>query len=176
MRAGKIATAGVLAALALILGWVDSMIPLSSAVPGLKLGLANLAVVVALYRLGPWHAAAVSAAKVLLSALLFGSLSGLIYSASGAAVSLLAMILLRRLPSLSPVGVSAAGGASHIAAQFAAAALLTSTPALLRLMPPLFAVGTLTGALLGLTALLVMKRIPQALPGGAKLAKDGSER
>ena len=165
MRAGKIAAAGVLAALSLILGWVDSMIPLSSAVPGLKLGLANLAVVIALYRLGIWHAAAVSAVKVLLSALLFGSVSGLIYSAAGAAFSLLVMIMLRRLPVLSPVGVSAAGGAAHIAAQFAAAALLTSTPALLRLMPPPFAVGTLTGALLGFGALLVMKRLPAAVHG-----------
>ena len=113
MRTEKIAGTGILAALALILGWVDSMIPLSAAVPGLRLGLANLAVVIALYRLGVWHAAAVSTTKVLLSALLFGSLSGLMYSAAGAAVSLAVMILLHRLPSLSPVGVSSAGGAAH---------------------------------------------------------------
>jgi len=161
MRTEKIAIAGVLTALALILGWVDSMIPVSSVVPGLKLGLANLAVVFALYRLGTWHAAAVSAAKVLLSALLFGSVSGLAYSAAGALASLLVMVALYRLPSLSPVGVSSAGGVAHIAAQFAVAAMMTSTPALLRLMPPLLAVGTITGALLGLTVLLVLRRIPK---------------
>lgn len=163
MRTNKIAQAGVLAALALILGWVDSLIPLSSALPGLKLGLANLAVVIALYRLDIPHAAAVSAVKVLLSSLLFGSVSGLIYSASGALVSLVVMSLVKRLPSVSAVGTSAAGGAAHIAAQFATAAVLTSTPALLRLLPPLLAVGTVTGSLLGLTALIVMKRIPENL-------------
>ena len=164
MNTGRIAAAGILAALALILGWIDSMIPLSATVPGLRLGLANLAVVIALFRLGIRHAAAVSATKVLLSALLFGSVSGLMYSAAGAAVSLTVMVLLSRSSSFSPVGVSAAGGAAHIAAQFAVAAFLTSTPALLRLMPPLLAIGTLTGAALGLTALLVMKRIPGQLP------------
>lgn len=171
MRAGKIAGAGILTALALILGWIDSMIPLSSAVPGLKLGLANLAVVIALYRLGISHAAAVSAAKVLLSALLFGSISGLMYSGAGAAFSLVVMVLLHRLPQLSPVGVSAAGGAAHITGQFAAAAVLTSTPALMRLMPPLLAAGTLTGAALGLTALMTLKRIPDQISESSKSSR-----
>ncbi len=163
MNTGRVAGAGILAALALILGWIDSLIPLSSTVPGLRLGLANLAVVIALYRLGVRHAAAVSATKVLLSALLFGSVSGLMYSAAGAAVSLTVMALLCRCSALSPVGVSAAGGAAHIAAQFAVAAFLTSTPALFGLMPPLLATGTLTGAALGLTTLLIIKRIPNQL-------------
>lgn len=162
MKINRIAQTGVLAALALILGWVDSMIPLSSALPGLKLGLANLAVVAALYRLDTGCAAAVSAVKVLLSALLFGSVSSLMYSAAGAAASFGAMVALRRLPSVGPVGASACGGAAHIAAQFAVAALLTSTPALMRLMPPLMAVGTLTGSLLGMTASALLRRLPDS--------------
>lgn len=171
MRTEKLAAAAMLAALALILGWLDSLVPLTSALPGLKLGLANLAVVFALYRLGAWYAVSVSAVKVLLSALLFGSVSGLMYSAAGAAVSLAVMILLHRMPVFSAVGISAAGGAAHIAAQFCVAAMLTSTPALFRLMPPLMAVGTLTGAALGLAALLVMRRMPQSLTG--KFRKNG---
>ena len=169
MKIKAIATAGMLASLALVLGWLDHIIPLSSALPGLKLGLANLAVVFALYHLGLWYAAAVSAAKVLLSALLFGGLSGLLYSAAGAVLSLAVMALLHRWPKLSAVGVSAAGGAAHILAQFGMAALLTATPELLSFMPPLLAVGTLTGAVLGLTALVLMKRMPGAssVMGGA---------
>ena len=163
MKTNKIAAAGMLAALALILGWIDHLLPLSSALPGLKLGLANLAVVIALYRLGIWQAAAVTTVKVLLSALLFGSMSGLMYSAAGAIMSLAVMAVLYRLPGLSAVGVSAAGGAAHIMAQFAIAAIITSTPALLRLMPPLLAVGTVTGALLGLAALLTLRRLPDEL-------------
>ncbi len=172
MKTQKIAAAGTLAALALILGWIDHMLPLSSALPGLKLGLANLAVVVALYRLGPWHSAAVAGTKVLLSALLFSGVSGLMYSAAGAALSLAAMLLLHRFSAFSAVGVSAAGGAVHIAAQFTVAALVTSTPSVLRLMPPLLAVGTLTGALLGLTALLTMRRLPQVLSGSPSTKGD----
>ena len=165
MKANRIAAAGMLAALALILGWIDNILPLSSTLPGLKLGLANLAVIFALYHLDPWHAAAVSATKVLLSTLLFGSISGLIYSASGAVFSFVVMLLMMHLPRLSVVGVSAAGGAVHIIAQFCAAAMITSTPAVLRLMPPLLALGTLTGALLGIAALLTMNRMPAMLPG-----------
>lgn len=171
MRANKIAAAGMLAALALILGWLDNLVPLSSALPGLKLGLANLAVVFALYRLGVWYAVSVSAAKVLLSSLLFGGLSGLLYSAAGAAVSLAVMVALFRIPAFSPVGTSAAGGAVHIAAQFGVAALLTATPELLGLLPPMLAVGTLTGALLGLAALLVLKRIPDQIPDRSQAKK-----
>ncbi len=171
MRTKRIAEAGLLAALALILGWIDSMIPLSSALPGLKLGLANLAVVIALYRLDIRYAAAVASVKVLLSSLLFGSVSGLMYSAAGALVSLVVMILIKRLPSVSAIGASAAGGAAHIAAQFVVAALLTSTPALLRMLPPLLAVGTITGSLLGITALAVMKRMPVTSPSLSSIRK-----
>jgi len=178
MRTKRIAEAGLLAALALILGWIDSMIPLSSALPGLKLGLANLAVVIALYRLDIRHAAAVALVKVLLSSLLFGSVSGLMYSASGAMVSLGVMVLVKKLPSVSTVGSSAAGGAAHISAQFVVAALLTSTPALLRMLPPLLAVGTVTGSLLGIAALAVMKRMPEIppLPSSIRKGSNSNEK
>lgn len=161
MRTKKLAAAGLLAALAIILGWLDHMIPLSAALPGLKLGLANLAVVFALCRLGYARAAAVAAVKVLLSALLFSGFSGFLYSACGAAASLAVMCLLHRTGRFGAVGISAAGGAAHIIAQLCTAVLLTSTPEVFGLLPPLLAVGTLTGALLGVTAQAVIDRLPQ---------------
>ena len=159
MRARKIAELGLLSALAIILGWVEHMVPLLPSVPGVKLGLGNIVVVLALYRFGKKEAAAVSAVKVLLSALLFGSVSGLVYSASGAALSFLTMCLLYKNEKLTPIGVSAAGGAAHVIAQIAAAILLTSTVQLWRLIPPLLAVGTLTGALSGAVALMIQKKL-----------------
>lgn len=154
----KITRAALLAALAVILGWVESMLPLNLGVPGVKLGLANIAVLAALYLLGTKQAAMVAAIKVLLSSLLFSGLSGLIYSAFGAALSLAVMCPLRRSRHLSPIGVSAAGGACHIAAQFGAAMLVTSTPELWRVMPLPLAAGVLTGALTGIAAGILINR------------------
>lgn len=159
MKSRKIAELGLLSALAIILGWVEHMVPLLPSVPGVKLGLGNIVVVLALYRFGKREAFAVSAVKVLLSALLFGSVSGLVYSASGAAFSFFVMCLFYKNEKLTPVGVSAAGGAAHICAQVAAAIILTSTPQLWRLIPPLLAVGVLTGALSGAVVLMLQKKL-----------------
>lgn len=159
MKARKIAELGLLSALAIIFGWVEHMVPLLPSVPGVKLGLGNIVVVLALYLFGKREAFAVSAVKVLLSALLFGSVSGLVYSASGAALSFVTMCLLYKNKRLTPIGVSSVGGAAHICAQIAAAMLMTATPQLWRLIPPLLAVGTLTGALSGAVALMIQKKL-----------------
>ena len=89
METRKIARMGLLTALALILSYVESLIPAFVAVPGVKMGLANIVVVFALYTLGPGEAAIVSIIRVLLSSLLFGSILSLSYSAAGAVISLL---------------------------------------------------------------------------------------
>lgn len=168
MRNRNIALTGLLCAAALILGFVDSLLPVSGLLPGVKLGLGNLAVVFALYRLGCGRAAVVSGSKVLLSALMFGGFSGFVYSISGAALSFLVMLPISRSKRFGPVGASAAGGAAHIAAQIAVAAAVTQTAQVLSLIPPLAAIGTLTGALLGLIAALVINRLDaSALSGKA---------
>ena len=96
MKEKQIARAGLLTALALVLSYLESLVPLSFAVPGIKLGLPNLAVIYALYRLRPRMAALISLLRVLLAAVLFGSVLSLAYSAAGAVLSLLVMALLRR--------------------------------------------------------------------------------
>ena len=159
MSARRPALLGMLLALALVLGWVEHLLPVFVSVPGVKLGLANIVVVFALYKLGRGSALLLSCAKVLLSAMLFGGLSGLLYSAAGAALSYLVMLLLHRRKSLSPIGVSAAGGAAHVTAQLGVAILLTATPGIWRFLPVLMAVGTVTGALAGLVAALVLDRL-----------------
>ena len=110
----KTAFLGLCTALALILAYVEVLLPpLLSAVPGIKMGLPNIIIIFLLYRHGPVPAAAVSLTRVLLVALLFGNAMSLAYSLAGAILSLGVMALLRRLDFLSAVGVSVAGGVMH---------------------------------------------------------------
>lgn len=162
----RLTLTAMLTAVALVLGWLEHIVPVTGNLPYIKLGISNIAVVFAVYMLGPGCACALVAAKVTLSAILFGGFSGFLYSAAGGAVSLAVMLLVRRMKNVTPVGVSAAGGAFHMAAQTAVAALLTSTGRILWLLAPLTAVGTLTGAVTGVACSLVLR-------GAAKLGGKG---
>ena len=168
MRARRAALGGLVTALALILSYVEAQFPVSVAVPGVKLGIANLAVLFALYRLGSWHAAAVSGIRVLLVAVLFGSGASLLYSACGAALSLLGMVLLRRWGKLGVLGVSVSGGILHNLGQILAAVFLMSTPGILGYFPVLLVSGTAAGAVIGLLGGILVRRI--------RLSGDGGEQ
>lgn len=154
----KLTLTALLTAAALILGWIEHAVPIVVSIPGIKLGISNIAIVFALYRLGAGYAWSVTACKVTLSALLFGGFSGFAYSAAGGVLSLCVMMALYRIKGLSPIGVSAAGGAAHIAAQVFIAVMLTSTTQIIWLLAPFLAVGTSAGALTGfISALLIRK-------------------
>ncbi len=161
MKTKKVALTGLLIALALILSYLESLIPMSFAVPGVKLGLPNLVVVFALYRLRPSTAAAISLLRVALVAILFGSVLSLAYSAAGAVCSFLVMLLLRKTCRFGCTGVSVAGAVTHNLAQIAAAAVLLQTGALAWYLPVLLLSGTLAGVCIGLLAALLVKRIPE---------------
>lgn len=161
MKTKKVALTGLLIALALILSYLESLIPLSFAIPGIKLGLPNLVVVFALYRLRPSVAAAISLLRVLLVAVLFGSVLSLAYSAAGAVCSFAVMLALRHSGRFGCTGVSVAGAVVHNLAQIATAALLLETASLAWYFPVLCATGTLAGVVIGLLAALLVKRIPE---------------
>ena len=95
-RAGKIALYGMMTALAFLLSYVETLIPINLGVPGVKLGLANLASIVSLYLLGAGAAAAIALVRIVLVGFTFGNLSMMLYSLAGAAVSLLLMVVFRR--------------------------------------------------------------------------------
>ena len=162
MKTKSVALTGLLIALALILSYLESLVPMSLAVPGVKLGLPNIVIVVALYRLRPGAAAAISLLRVALVALLFGSVLSLAYSAAGAVCSFLVMLLMKRTGRFGCTGVSVAGAVAHNLAQVAAAALLLETGALAWYLPVLCLTGTLAGVCIGLLAALLVKRIPDA--------------
>ncbi len=160
-RTKHLTLTALLTAAALILGYIEHIVPVVVSIPGIKLGISNIAVVFALYKLGPGYAASVSACKVALSALLFGGFSGFAYSAAGAVLSFAVMLILYRIPALSPTGVSSAGGAAHIIAQVAIAIVFTSTPQIAWLLAPLLAVGTVTGAITGILSSLLIRKTPK---------------
>ncbi|MCQ2413435.1 MAG: Gx transporter family protein [Clostridia bacterium] len=147
-------------AVAMMLSFIESRIPVFVPVPGVKIGLANLAALFALYRLGFRDAALVSAVRVSLSALLFGSPVSFLYSLAGAAVSLILMALLKKASFFSPIGVSVAGGVAHNFAQIAVAALMFDTAALFSYLPVLAITGTLAGTVIGIAGGLLIRKVP----------------
>ena len=159
----RLATLSILVSLAMILSYVESLIPPLVAVPGVKLGLSNIATVFALYTLGVPSAVAVSIVRVALSALLFGNFVSLLYSISGAVLALAFMVLLRRIKIFSSVGVSVAGGVAHNAGQIIAACLVMENAAISLYFPPLIISGTLAGVAIGAAAGILVKKTEKIL-------------
>lgn len=156
----KLAYLGLCTAVALILAYVEVLLPpLFTAVPGIKLGLPNIAILFVLYRYGMRYAAAVSFVRMAVIALLFGNPMTFVYSLAGAALSLLVMALLRRLDFLSVVGVSVAGGVFHNVGQILMAMLLLGTAELGYYLIVLAITGTISGVFVGLCGALAVKRI-----------------
>lgn len=150
----------MLTAVAMILSYVESLLP-SVGIPGVKMGLANIAVIFALFRFGWKEAAALSLVRVVLVSLLFGSVGAMLYSLAGAVLSLAVMALLRRIDRFSTVGVSVAGGVAHNAGQILMAMLILQTKQLLGYLPVLAVSGIVGGVLTGLAAALLIRRIPE---------------
>ena len=159
MKASKIAQYGLLTALALVLSYLESLIP-PLWVPGVKLGLPNLAIVFALYRLGWKDACAISLVRVVLVTLLFGNGAALAYSIAGAALSLSLMGLLKKTGKFSTVGVSVAGGVAHNAGQILVAMALLETARLAWYLPVLWVSGTIAGVLIGIVSGVLVERVP----------------
>ena len=150
----------MLTAVAMILSYVESLLP-SVGIPGVKMGLANIAVIFALFRFGWKEAAALSLVRVVLVSLLFGSVGAMLYSLAGAVLSLAVMALLRRIDRFSTVGISVAGGVAHNAGQILMAMLILQTKQLLGYLPMLAVSGIVGGVLTGLAAALLIRRIPE---------------
>ena len=123
----KTAYFGVFTSLALILSYVETLIPISFGIPGIKLGLANLVIVIVLYTYGGKEAFLLSVTRILLSGFLFGNLSMILYSMAGGVFSLAIMVLLRRTGGFSIQGVSIAGGVFHNIGQLLLAMMIVET-------------------------------------------------
>ena len=160
MKASKVAQYGLITALGLVLSYLESLVP-SLCVPGVKLGLPNIAIVFALYRLGWRDACIISLVRVFLVFLLFGNGAGLAYSVVGAALSLALMGLLKKTGKFSSVGVSVAGGVAHNGGQILVAMALLETSRLAWYLPVLWVSGTVAGVLVGIVSGVLVKRVPE---------------
>ena len=155
----KVAVYGMLVALAFLLSYVETLIPFSFAIPGIKLGLANLVVITALYCLGEKGAFVISIVRIMLTGLTFTSLSVMLYSLGGGLLSFLCMVTAKRLTPLGITGVSGLGGVAHNLGQLLVAALVVRTGSLMYYFPALLAAGTAAGALIGILGGLVTERL-----------------
>lgn len=155
----KLAMMGLFTALAMIFGYVEAILPISIGIPGVKLGLANLLVVFALYRLRPWEAFWINVVRIILVSFMFGNLSMMIYSLAGGVLSFAVMALLKKSGKFSIYGVSVAGGVFHNVGQLIVAMLVLETVSLVYYGPVLLISGLITGLLIGIVAQEVLKRI-----------------
>ncbi|MBE6531931.1 MAG: Gx transporter family protein [Ruminococcaceae bacterium] len=159
----KMTTLALLVSVAMILSYIESLVPAFVAVPGVKLGLSNIATVFALYTLGWPSAIAVSLVRVLLSALLFGNIPSLIFSIAGAALALASMIPLSRLNLFTSIGVSVVGAVCHNIGQVLAAIIVMKTSGIAYYLIPLLFSGTISGIVIGIVSGILVERIKKYL-------------
>ena len=159
MSVKKLTSLSSSVALAMILSFIETLIPPLAAVPGVKIGLANIVTVFLLYTFSWREAACVSIIRVFLSSLLFGSAVSLLYSLSGALLSFVGMVLIKLLPISSEPSVSVAGGVLHNAGQIICAALIMENAAITLYLPPLIISGTISGIAVGITAAILIKKL-----------------
>ena len=160
MSSRRLARYALLTALAMALSWLESLVPLAGAVPpGVKLGLTNLVVIFALYRMSLRDAAVISLIRVVLVAFTFGNSYSFAYSLAGAALSLAVMALLKRSGKFSLLGVSVAGAVSHNIAQVLVAMAVMETSRLAWYLPVLLVSGIAAGVCVGAAGALIVNRI-----------------
>ena len=160
LRTKKLALSAILAALAMILSYVEAMVPMPVPIPGIKLGLDNLVILLAIYRLGFKYALAINCIRIFVTGLLFTGVFGILYSLAGGLLSLLVMYLLYRTEIFSMVGVSMAGGVAHNLGQLLTACLIMSNIRLMSYFAVLLFAGIGSGILMGIVAWLVCQRLP----------------
>ncbi len=158
MKARNIAFLGLFCAVAMIMSYIEAIIPIPLPF-GIKIGLPNIIIVFILYRFGLKEAVAVSIVRVLLVALLFGNALSLAFSIVGAVLSLLIMIILKATNLFTTVGVSVSGGILHNTGQIFVAYLLTDTSEITLAIPILTLTGTIAGTLVGIAGSLLINKV-----------------
>lgn len=159
-RTRLLAISAMFAALALIFSYVEILIPVPVPVPGIKLGLANLVIIIALYRMGFKYAFTINMVRIVAAGLLFSGVFAMIYSLAGGILSIIVMYLLYRTGLFSMVGVSMAGGVCHNLGQLLTACLLLSNTGILSYFSVLLFSGIISGIAIGIIAYVIEKRLP----------------
>ena len=159
MKIRKLTLLGLLTAIALTIFLLEAQIPPILPLPGVKLGLANIVTVFAVFLLGPKEGAMVLFARIFLGAVFAGNFSTILYSGAGGLCAIAATVGLRRILKENQLWVAGClGAAAHNLGQMAAAVMITGTPALVISLPALIGVGLITGLFTGLCAQFLVKR------------------
>lgn len=159
----KIAFTGMFTALAFVFSYIESLLPINLGIPGVKLGLANLVVIVALYLIGVKSACILSMVRIVLMGFTFGNPASMIYSLVGGVLSLFVMILAKKIKFFSVTGVSVLGGVFHNIGQILIAIVVVETASLLYYLPILILSGTLAGVVIGMLAAVLIRHLQKAL-------------
>lgn len=149
-------------ALAMIFSYVETMIPINFGIPGVKLGLANLVIVAAIYLFGGKQAFLISIVRIFLSGFMFGNLASIMYSLAGGLLSLAVMLLLKKIDKLSILAVSVMGGICHNIGQLIVAMLVVENLKLIFYVPVLLISGFLTGLLIGIVCRVILPAVKRA--------------
>ncbi len=157
----KTAYLGLFLALALICSYVESLIPFSFGIPGVRLGLANIVVILMLYQMGIRAALTISVLRILLAGLLFGNLFSILYSLAGGLLSFGCMVMLKQTGRFRILSISAAGGITHNLGQILVAVLIVENRNLFYYAPVLVLSGVATGIVIGITAQEILLRLPK---------------
>lgn len=155
----RIAVCGVLTALAMIFSYIEALIPIPIGVPGVKLGIANIAIIAVIYIIGNMEAVIVNLLRILLTGILFGNIYSFLFSLAGGMLSVLIMISVKKIKKFSMIGVSIIGGVTHNIGQIIAAVFLMENAAIAYYLPVLIIAGVVTGVVIGIVGQLVTKRI-----------------
>ena len=160
-KTNMIAYGAILAALAMIFSYIEAIIPFNFGIPGVKLGLANLVIIIALYKLNFRYAFLINIIRIITVGLLFTGVFGALYSLAGGILSLLVMTALKKLGWFSIIGVSMAGGVAHNLGQVTTAYLLLSSPVVFAYFPALLFSGMITGIIIGVIAYNILNHLPE---------------
>ena len=159
MTTKKTAPLGVYIALAMILSYVESLIPFSFGIPGIKLGLTNVVTVIMMYTYGIPGALGVAVLRAVLSGFMFGNAFSIIYSVAGCVLSFIFMYILKKTNHFAIISVSAAGGVMHNVGQLIVAANVVKTYSVIYYAPVLIIAGVFTGIIIGIVSDEIVKRI-----------------
>lgn len=155
----KVGMASIFAALAMIFSYVEAILPFSVGIPGVKLGIANIVIVMALYKLDVKYALLINLIRIFIAGLLFSGVFGIIYSLAGGLLSLLVMVVVKKAKVFSVVGVSLAGGVAHNLGQLITAAAIVTNLKLFLYFPVLVFSGLFSGIIIGIVAGLALEKI-----------------
>lgn len=172
----KVANCALLIALAMVLSYVEALIPINFGIPGVKLGIPNLVIVVGLYLLKPHEVFIISMLRVILVAAMFGNGMSLMYSLAGGILSFAAMALLSRAKGFSMIGISILGGVCHNIGQIIVAAVAVENLKIMYYFPVLLIAGIVTGAVIGIISGRILKIAQKTFVNENKKVKDAQTK